>query len=373
MDLVGLRAVSCADSHDEEGALPTVSVVIPTYNRARWLGDAIRSVMGQTHRPLEVLVVDDGSTDDTPAVCAEFGPPVRHIPQEHAGAAVARNRGLKEARGEYIAFLDSDDLWEPLKLETHLEVHRALPDVAWSLSDCQVIDALGRPLPLPQGFARAFPVFRAVKKEPERFFASALTATTVTAAGEDRTVYTGDVFELLFEGNFATPQCTVIHRSLCEQVGEFDARMLVAQDTEYFHRVAAVAPVAIILAPLVKWRVGLDDHNTAPRNTIPLVRNALTSVDRAVRLRRPPTPAVQRAYQRGRRRLLLRLAYAHLAAFERESARQAVWAAWQTGAGRGPRSLGILAATLLPPGALRALHTVKQMLRKTVARAQHAT
>src|SRR6266496_3667581 len=148
--------------------MKTVSVVIPTYNRACWLGDAICSVLQQSHPALEILVVDDGSTDHTKELCAQFGSRVRHIPQEHAGAAVARNRGLQEVRGEYVAFLDSDDLWEPRKLETHLAVHRALPQVGWSMSDSQVIDVEGRPLPPPQGFVRSFPVFRDLGVEPER-------------------------------------------------------------------------------------------------------------------------------------------------------------------------------------------------------------
>ena len=345
--------------------MTTVSVVIPTYNRARWLGGAIRSVLQQSHPILEILVVDDGSTDQTKELCAQFGPPVRHLPQEHAGAAVARNRGVQEARGEYVAFLDSDDLWEQRKLEIHLAVHRAVPQVGWSMSDSQVIDLEGHPLPPPQGFARSFPVFRDLGVEPERFFASVMTRTTVVAAGRTHAVYSGDAFALLFEGNFATPQCTVMQRGLCERVGGFDPAMLVAQDTEYFHRVAAVSPVAMILEPLVKWRVGLPDCNTAPRNTIALVRNALISLDRAVALRRPPTAAVEHAYRRSRRRLLLRLAYAHLAAVERPSARRAVIAAWHAGAAPSPRSLAIFAASLLPRGALRALHALKRMIRRT--------
>ena len=343
--------------------MTTVSVVIPTYNRAHWLRYAICSALQQGHRPLEVLVVDDASTDDTREVCAQLGPPVRHIPQEHAGAAVARNRGLHEARGKYVAFLDSDDLWEPKKLEIHLAVHDALPQVGWSISDCQVIDVEGRPLPLPQGFARAYPVFRDLDLAPERLFARAMSRTTVVAAGGGRSVYAGDAFELLFEGNFATPQCTMLQRRLCERVGGFDPAMRVAQDTEYFHRVAAVSPVAIIMEPLVKWRVGLESHNTSPRNTVPLVRNALISVDRAVALRRPLTTAVEQAYRRGRRRLCLRLAYAHLSILERASARRSVVAAWKAGAGPSPRSLAIFMASLLPRGALRALHALKRVVR----------
>lgn len=345
--------------------MPTVSVVIPTYNRAHWLRYSICSALRQTHRPLEVLVVDDGSTDDTKELCAQFGTSVRHISQENAGTAVAKNRGLLEAEGEYVAFLDSDDLWEPTKLEIHLAVHQALPQVRWSISDCQIIDTEGLPLPLPQGFTRAFPVFRDLNLAPERFFARAMTRTTVEAAGSSRSVYAGDAFELLFEGNFATPQCTMLQRSLWEQVGVFDSALRVAADTEYFHRIAAVSPVAIILEPLVQWRVGLEDQNTSPRNSVALIRNALVSMDRAITLRLPTTAAVERSYWRGRRRLLLRLAYAHLTALERTLARQTVITAWRAGARPSPRSLAIFAASLLPQDALRALHTLKQKVRRS--------
>jgi O-antigen biosynthesis protein len=103
-------------------ARPTVSVVIPTYNRAALLPRALRSVLAQTHRDLEVLVVDDGSTDDTASVVAEAGDTrVRYIRQpRNAGVAAARNRGLRESRGTFVAFLDSDDEWRPEKLEMQL-------------------------------------------------------------------------------------------------------------------------------------------------------------------------------------------------------------------------------------------------------------
>jgi GT2 family glycosyltransferase len=345
-------------------ARPTVSVVIPTYNRAHWLRSAICSALRQSYPPLEILVVDDGSTDDIGELCDQLGPPVRHIRQEHAGAAVARNRGLAEARGDYIAFLDSDDLWEPRKLEVHLALHRAVPQVGWSVSDCLMIDLEGRALPPPQGFTRAYPVFRDLDLTPERFFARTMIPISVDAADGGRRVYMGDAFELLFEGNFATPQCTVLQRNLLARVGGFDPAMRVASDTEYFHRVAALSPVAIILEPLVKWRAGLGDQLTSPRNTVSLIRNALISVDRAVTLRQPLTSRVEQAHRRGRRRLLLRLAYAHLSDLECAAARDAVVAAWRAGAGPSPRSFAIFAASLLPPRALRALHTLKRMLRR---------
>src|SRR5579863_4931679 len=95
---------------------PTVSVVIPTYNYARFLGQAIDSVLAQTCPVKEIIVVDDGSTDDTFNVLARYGPAVRALKQKNCGPAAARNRGVGIAGGDLIAFLDADDFWMPDKL-----------------------------------------------------------------------------------------------------------------------------------------------------------------------------------------------------------------------------------------------------------------
>ena len=105
-------------------AEPTVSVIIPCYNGAAFLPETLQSVLDQTHPPLEVLVIDDGSTDRSVEIAASFGPPVRSISQKNQGESVARNRGLTEARGEWVAFLDADDLWQPSKLERQLAAAR---------------------------------------------------------------------------------------------------------------------------------------------------------------------------------------------------------------------------------------------------------
>ena len=102
------------------GSLSTVSVVIPCYNGAAFLREALDSVLAQTRPPLEVIVVDDGSTDDSAAIAESYGPPVRVIRQENQGESVARNRGIDEARGDWIAFLDADDVWKPEKLARQL-------------------------------------------------------------------------------------------------------------------------------------------------------------------------------------------------------------------------------------------------------------
>jgi glycosyltransferase involved in cell wall biosynthesis len=101
---------------------PRVSVVIPTYNRAAKVRDTIESVLAQTVSDLEVVVVDDGSSDDTGKVLGDtFGDRIRYYPQVNQGVSVARNKGIAEARGEWIAFLDSDDIWEKDKIEWQLK------------------------------------------------------------------------------------------------------------------------------------------------------------------------------------------------------------------------------------------------------------
>ena len=111
-------------SYDEwaPGTPTLVSAIIPTYNAERFVEEAIRSVLGQTYRPVEILVVDDESTDKTVEKVQEFGPRLRLLRQDHTGAAAARNLGVRHATGRYIAFLDADDTWPATKLSRQMEI-----------------------------------------------------------------------------------------------------------------------------------------------------------------------------------------------------------------------------------------------------------
>lgn len=122
------------------------SVVIATYNRARFLGEAIDSVLCQTHPEFEVIVVDDGSTDGTRALVERYLPRVRYVWQPNRERGAARNHGLRLASGDFIAFLDSDDAWTPDKLERDLARFEERPDAGLVYSDIQLVDVDGRPL-----------------------------------------------------------------------------------------------------------------------------------------------------------------------------------------------------------------------------------
>lgn len=163
--------------------LTLVTAAIPTYNRAYYLDGALESIFSQTFRDFEVLVVDDGSTDETPAVLAPYGERIRVVRQENHGRAAARNRAVSEARGRYVSFLDSDDRWLPEKLERHVQLLEARPDVAMVHGHVDVIDEGGQRL--AEESERHRRLFSAAHRKPVtyagyafdcRCFSSAMTA-----------------------------------------------------------------------------------------------------------------------------------------------------------------------------------------------------
>lgn len=122
-----------------------VSVVVPTYNRADYVGQTVESVLSQTHPNVECIVVDDGSSDDTEGALAPYRDRIVFHRQENRGLAGARNTGIRLARGAWVGFLDSDDLWEPRLIEAALEVLRAHPDAGAIFLAEREIDPRGRP------------------------------------------------------------------------------------------------------------------------------------------------------------------------------------------------------------------------------------
>lgn len=336
-------------------------MIIPTYNRARWLPEAIGSVLAQTRPPLEIIVVDDGSTDETREVCGRFGDRVRYIRQDNAGVGAARNRGAAAARGNWLAFLDSDDLWKPAKLEVQLAA-LAATGAEWSITDFEMIDLHGQPLGGAQGFERPFPMFASLRLSPRAFFDRHFDRAEVSSAGGRHDVRHGSAFTPLFHGNFASPSGAVIRREAFLAAGGFDEAFQVAEDTEFFHRLALGTRVAIVLSPLFHWRMG-HPASLVTLSVESLIRNALESVDRAAARVRPLSDETRRAYRAGRRSLLFRLAYWQLSELDGAAVRATLREARRAGAPASPSWLALWLASFGPRPVLRAAHAIKRRFR----------
>lgn len=108
---------------------PLVSVIIPVYNAEKYLSEAIKSVLAQAYSPIEIIVVDDGSTDNSAIVAQQFGDRIQYLYQENSGAAMTRNRGVEQSHGDYLSFLDADDLWSKNKIKLQLAAFEKHPNL----------------------------------------------------------------------------------------------------------------------------------------------------------------------------------------------------------------------------------------------------
>jgi glycosyltransferase involved in cell wall biosynthesis len=338
-----------------------VSVIIPTYNRAGLLKEAVASALSQTYPVHEIVIVDDGSTDDTAQVVDAMPPPVRYFHQRNSGLSAARNRGANVATGEYIAFLDSDDLWESRKIEIQLAVLKSYPAVRWCVTDCEIIRPDGSISNHRQGFEGLFPMFADIGITADRFFARSLENVSIEVGGKEIPAFIGDMFGPLFHGNFCSPVSLLIHRDLWNRLGGFDELFQVAEETEFFHRLAGMEPGAIVMTRLIRVRQG-HDSIISSKNTIRLIRNALESVDRAARSRNMLTAAEQVAYIDGKQRLLARMAWATLTNLDGKETRKVISTMapslrWQ------PRTAMIYIASFLPSPILHLLHQMKRFFR----------
>ncbi len=198
-----------------------VSVVIASYNMGQYLAIALQSALEQTYRNIEVIVVDDGSTDDTGAVIKPFldDVRVRYIHQSNAGQARAKNAGIKEARGEFVAFLDADDMWLPAKLERQMPLFRS--------------EAIGL------------------------VFCRSMEVDTVGADRRllDFPLYRGSVSGELLTFNFIGFSTGVVRRQCFERLGYFREDLGMGIDYELWLRLSAHYRFDFVDAPLVRYRI----------------------------------------------------------------------------------------------------------------------
>lgn len=259
-----------------------VSVVIPTYNRRYILGSAIQSVLDQTYPSVEVIVVDDGSKDDTESLVRGYDARVRYLRQDNAGVCAARNLGLKNARGEFVALLDSDDAWLPWKVAAQVAVLRRSAEAGMVWTDMVAIDEAGKHLD-PAYLRHFYSAHSKVKIEEVLTRLGSVKEICPEAPAEVAAapVYSGDLFPSMFLGNLVHTSTVLLRRERLARVGGFDLSLKRSgEDYEYHLRTSSYGPVAFLDASSILYRVGAADQLTGPEYTLDMARNNLQTVQR---------------------------------------------------------------------------------------------
>lgn len=258
-----------------------VSVVIPVYNCERYVARAVQSALDQEYPAAEVIVVDDGSSDRTVDALEVYRDRIRLVQQNNAGVAAARNTGLRVAQGDYIAFLDADDWWEPSHLKVQFAAFEKFPGAGMVFSNFSVVDADGQAV-MPSGIRWKY---RALQ-EPDSTSWNRLFSKSASIAGQFRGTggpvvhaYCGDMLECLFRGNFVNTSSVLLKREVVEQIGDFDRTLDTEEDYEYWLRVSAEWPLIYIDAPLVVFRLN-PGQLTRGDQIGRIVSNALKVVER---------------------------------------------------------------------------------------------
>lgn len=260
------------------GSAGLISVVIPAYNAEATLPETLASAVAQRGVDFEVVVVDDGSQDGTADVVSSLGAPVRLVRQANAGVGAARNKALTAVRGEWVAFLDADDLWAPDKLQRQLEALRRSGSAGLCYTGVRLVDGAGQEYTSAERWARPGP-------RPE-----------------------GWAFRsLLLQDNPICNSSVLVSRHLLSRVGPFSCDAAMSEDYDMWLRVAWLAPLRYLTEPLTSYRVLTDSYYRADPRRARL--RALAAVDAAVARVGLDRPKDRRALRRRRADILFGLAY----------------------------------------------------------------
>jgi len=261
-----------------------VTVVIPTYNRSAIVRRAIESALKQTYRNLECVVVDDGSSDDTRAVIQSYGSRIRYIYQENAGVTAARNVAIRHARGEFLAFLDSDDLWKPWRIESQVAALRRHPEAGLAWTDMTAVERSGTEI-CERYLRTMYAAHSRVSVEREMRQVDTLGALCAKPPVEysSAPVRCGDLFSEILLGNLLHTSTVLVRREWVERVGGFDPTFVRAgEDYEFYVRLCSLGPVIFIDAPSTLYCVGAPDQLTRPSMLLEIARNNLRTIKKWV-------------------------------------------------------------------------------------------
>ena len=230
---------------------PLVSVIIPTYNRARFLPQAIQSVLDQTLQDLEIIVVDDGSTDNTKAILEDYKASVVCVHTEHRGVSHARNTGMRVARGQYIGFLDSDDTYLPYKLELQFAFLETHPDIGIVCSEASAFNEHGI---FEENHLRSFHQIYNRKKWSYGDVFPHHGKMLGSSGGDSIEYYSGNIFRSILLGPLVISTTALFRREVLRKVGFQNETYGLGEDYEWMVRVSKQFCVGFVNYPTYLYR-----------------------------------------------------------------------------------------------------------------------
>lgn len=260
-----------------------VDVIIPTYNRAYCLAEAIDSVLAQTHRNCRAIVVDDGSTDSTRQLIQDrYGsnPQVLYVYQTNGGVSAARNTGLSRATGDFVALLDSDDSWKPWKIALQLECLKAVPLAGMVWTDMSAIDAKGKVVK-ERYLKTMYGAYR--RHAMDSLFENSQPLPRLALASDPNLngarLYWGDIFSQMVSGNLVHTSTVLLTRERARRVGGFSESLKHSGEDFDFHlRTCREGPVAFADAPSIYYRIGNEDQLTQAAYHVHIAKNYLKTI-----------------------------------------------------------------------------------------------
>jgi glycosyltransferase involved in cell wall biosynthesis len=249
-----------------------ISVVVPTLNRANCLGNAVDSILSQTYQNVEVIVVDDGSTDNTRELierCYETDARVKYTFQENQGVTAARNRGLQLAQGEFVALLDSDDTWVPWKLQLQLACFERCPQIGLVWTDMEAVAPDGSVV--DQSYLRTmYHAYRWFTNE-QLFSCSypiAQVAPQLVSTVGSGTLFTGDIFSQMVMGNLVHTSTVILRRELLDRVQGYNEELWLGEDYDFHLRICKEGPVGFLNLATIRYQTGMADQITRDRGKL---------------------------------------------------------------------------------------------------------
>lgn len=339
----------------------TVSVIMPTYNRAKYIKDAVESVLNQTYGDLKLIIVDDGSTDNTEQIITPYLSDSRvcYIKQPNSGSSAARNYGLSMTEGNFVAFIDSDDIWSRDKLAIQINILMALPEVDLVCSDFSAVT--GADIMERSHIRSYFKVLNEYNLQYNNIFDHILEQP-IDGLAQNEKVYWGNIYNTMLFGNIILTSTCLCRSAIFDSIGVFDTKYRTLEDYDLYLRISKVFRIALVTQPLIQYRYSnnqLSGENHFERlclNLIDIFKKNVGTLDKNELLK-----LGSRKIQRRLGMYEAMLGYYYFNKKEMELAKRYYWKSLENNPGYF-KSYFYIFFSLLPAGILQLLRRIKHII-----------